>query len=137
VKVIFDTNVLIAAFLTEGTSKDVMDTVLSRRECVISPYILEEFRRVLTSKKFELPKTLVESYVDYVCRYSKVEVEDPKIKVACPDANDKKILALCKTVGADFLITGDKVLLEQRSIGNTAIIQPGEFWRATSEPHDA
>ena len=132
-KIVVDTNVLISAFLTEGTSKDVLDVVLSKGFCVLSGYILEEFRETLGSKKFDHPKAVIEGFVGYLSKYSTLTDEDPKIQVKCPDPDDQKILALCQTVNADLLITGDAQLLAMERTGATLIIRPNQFWEAITK----
>lgn len=129
-KIVLDTNVLISAFITEGTSKDVLDAALGRAKCIISPYILDEFHRILRSKKFGFPKNVVDMFESYLTRHCELSHEDPKISVRSPDPNDQKILALCHTVNADFLITGDEELLALVKTGSTQIIRPSQFWKA-------
>lgn len=129
-KVVVDTNVLIAAFLTVGTSREVLETVLAARSSVLSPAILSEFREVLLSKKFQFSRGLVEGFIQYLSRYSKIIQENAVSVPPCSDPGDQKILALCQTVQADFLITGDQELLDLKKVGATVIIRPGEFWKA-------
>ena len=129
-KIVVDTNVLISAFLTEGTSKDVVDVVLGMGCSVLSPYILDEFRDTLRSKKFGFPAHVVEGFVGYLKKYSALKQEDTKIFAECPDPEDQKILSLCHTVHADLLITGDAALLAMKRSGKTLIIPPNRLWEA-------
>ena len=129
-KIVVDTNVLISAFLTVGTSREVLDEILRRRHCILSPYLLEEFRSTLLSEKFNFPSPLVEAFVDYLQQYSTV-VGEEKLNISFSDAQDIPILALCQTVKADFLVTGDGGLLDLKKIGRTLIIRPSGFWKAT------
>ena len=122
-----DTNVLIAAFLTSGTSHEVLEAITSQKSCVLSPYILEEFKRVLTSKKFQFPAQIVDSFVSYLRQHSSIQIEYSDIEIDFSDASDRKILALCHTVAADFLVTGDGELLALKKTGRTIIIQPSDF----------
>lgn len=45
----------------------------------------------------------------------------------CRDPNDDFLLALAKTGKADYLLTGDKDLLELKNIGKTKIITISDF----------
>lgn len=134
-KFVVDTNVLIAAFLTAGTSHEVVESILSRKEGIVSDYILEEFRRVLLSSKFDFPPALVEVFVSHLKRFACLEQVTEKYTVPCTDPADEEILRLCLTVQADYLITGDKVLIAMKKVGSTQIITPSEFWKVLG-PHN-
>ncbi|MBI4971918.1 MAG: putative toxin-antitoxin system toxin component, PIN family [Candidatus Omnitrophica bacterium] len=131
-KVVVDTNVLISAFLTRGTSKEVLDFVLSEKICFVSPYILDEFKRILFSRKFEFPASLIEKFVSHICKFSIISKEDPGLEVDSPDPNDRKILALCQTIKADIFVTGDAELIALKKIGSTHIVRPVDFWKITA-----
>lgn len=45
----------------------------------------------------------------------------------CRDSKDNFILALCKDANADYLLTGDKDLLELRELGTTQILTISAF----------
>ena len=126
-KVVVDTNVLIAAFLQSGSSKAVLEIAFEHSNCILSEYILSEFTEKLLSPKFSFPKKLVEAFVDYLTSHSQVENEDPTHKVSFSDPDDVAILKLCLTAKADYLITGDKELLSLAKIGDTKIVSPAEF----------
>jgi predicted nucleic acid-binding protein len=51
VRVVLDTNVLIAAFATRGLCEDVLRTVLAEHELIVSKFILAELERVLVEKR--------------------------------------------------------------------------------------
>lgn len=126
-KIVIDTNVLISAFLTAGTSHDVLYEVLVRQEGIVSNFILKEFKETLLSKKFSFPLRMVEFFVHYLRQYCLIVDEDPGFSFDFPDPGDYKILALCHTVKADFLITGDAELIGLKKIGKTVIIPPAQF----------
>lgn len=128
-KIVLDTNVLIAAFLTSGNCHEVLEAVITQKSCVLSPYILNEFRHVLTSKKFQFSPALIDQFVIYLEKYCFIQNEHSDIKIDFPDASDRKILALYRTVLADFLVTGDPELLVFKKIGGTRIIKPSDFWK--------
>jgi putative PIN family toxin of toxin-antitoxin system len=44
-KVVLDTNVLIAAFITRGSSSDLLEHCIRQHEIVTSEFILDEFRQ--------------------------------------------------------------------------------------------
>jgi uncharacterized protein len=53
---------------------------------------------------------------------------EPNTKVViCRDPDDDKFLELAKTIDADFIISGDKDLLELKQFQNTTILKPSQF----------
>lgn len=130
-RIVVDTNVLISAFLTAGTSHAVLNEVLTRQECIISSFILKEFKETLSSKKFGFPLRVIDLFVNYLRQYCLIQEEDQGFSFDFPDVSDHKILALCRTVKADFLITGDAATLALKKIGKTVIIPPAQFRKIT------
>ncbi|MDD3847524.1 MAG: putative toxin-antitoxin system toxin component, PIN family [Syntrophorhabdaceae bacterium] len=127
-KVVFDTNVLVAAFLSEGVCYKLLLRA-RKRECklVLSPDIIAEFEGVLL-RKFSLSqseltdvRTLLAEATHETCR--QVEPIDPVSR----DPDDDKILACASVSQADYLVTGDEDLLVIRQYGATKILSPRDF----------
>src|SRR2546428_7387927 len=53
-RIVLDTNVLIAAFISHGTCHELLEHCLNHHELVTSPFILGEFSQTL-GKKFGFP----------------------------------------------------------------------------------
>ena len=126
-RIVFDTNVLISAFIATGTCKDILEYAVETHEVIISPYILKELKEKLIEK-------LGFSTKDYrdirdILKQHLTVVTEKKSLQSFLDKDDIPILNLCLTVKADILVTGDKELLKLRLIGNTKIIPPSEFWK--------
>ena len=49
-RVVLDTNVLVAAFIARGVCTDVFERVVSDHELILSPFVLGEFERVMMDK---------------------------------------------------------------------------------------
>ena len=49
-KVLLDTNVLIAAFITSGVCSDLLDHCIGQHKAVVSEFILDEFRKHMGGK---------------------------------------------------------------------------------------
>jgi predicted nucleic acid-binding protein len=50
VKLVLDTNVLVAAFITHGVCNELLEHCALHHQIILSSHIMEEFRRVLTRK---------------------------------------------------------------------------------------
>jgi putative PIN family toxin of toxin-antitoxin system len=128
-KIILDTNVIIAAFATRGLCSAVFELCLDRFDVVLSEPILKETLKHLHGK-IKLPRpqcNLVVSYLRENCLIS--ETDDPNGSL-CRDPNDLHVLGLAKRSMANFIITGDKDLLDLARFEETKIITPREFWES-------
>jgi uncharacterized protein len=128
VRVVFDTNVLIAAFLTEGVCSKLL--VRARRgefELFLSNDIIQEFERNLR-KKFSLSSSeIIDTHTVLIEATKEIVQKVGPIVPVCRDPEDDKILACAKQVDADYLVTGDQDLLVINRHGRTRIVTPRNF----------
>ena len=68
-KVLLDTNVIIAAFASRGLSADVLELCLSGHTVIASEHILSEVREKLTGK-IALPASIADNILAYLREYS-------------------------------------------------------------------
>jgi uncharacterized protein len=129
VKAVFDTNVLVAAFVSEGVCSKLLIRARKRQfHLFVSPFILQEFERVLV-RKLAVPKGEARDAIRLVSEAADVilllppELEAP----ICRDSNDDNVLACSLAAETDYLVTGDADLLDLRSFRNTLIISPRDF----------
>ncbi len=127
-RAVFDTNVLIAAFLTDGLCSKLLVRA-RRKECdlVLSTDILKEFERILFEKfslsRSELSeaKRLVTEAASGVCTLT------GKVEPMCRDRDDDKVLACAKQCNAEYLVTGDQDLLTIKRYSQVQIVSPRTF----------
>lgn len=125
---VFDTNVLIAALITEGICSKLLHRARTGEFTLAScPFIMKELRRIL-SKKFRLADGEMASAVEPVTEAIDQIIEHTlKIKGVCRDADDDNILACALAAKAEYLVTGDADLLELKSYQGIRIITPRDF----------
>jgi putative PIN family toxin of toxin-antitoxin system len=126
-KLVLDTNVLIAAFISRGHSHELLEHVARHHELFTSEYILEEFREKLEAR-FRMPVAAVEEAI--ALQRSRMEVVEPAplSGIVSRDPEDDPIVATAVAAGADGLVTGDRALLELGAYRGIAIIAPAGFW---------
>ena len=78
-----------------------------------------KFRRFFTQEDTENLIETIQEYAEFVEVKSKIEV--------CRDEKDNFLLSLSKDSQTDFLITGDKDLLDLKQFESTKIITMTEF----------
>lgn len=109
-RIVFDTNVLFAAFVAHGVCAGLYEECLLRGRIVVSQFILEELQEKLLTKA-KLSQVEVEEVIDAVSADAEILETQPLATRVCRDADDDWILATALAAKADALVTGDKDLL--------------------------
>jgi uncharacterized protein len=127
VRIVLDTNVLIAAFLSRrGRCNRLVEYCGREHHLVTSEFILEELRDKFRSK-FKMSPQLAEEGV--VALTSRMEVVEPR-PLAVPvsrDPDDDWVLATALAGRCALIVTGDKDLLSLGSFNGIRIIPPADF----------
>jgi putative PIN family toxin of toxin-antitoxin system len=128
VRAVFDTNVLVAAFISEGLCARLLSRARRRHfELFLCPNILEEFQTVLR-RKFKASPEEIEQAVALMGEATQEMVEAPsEAPRICRDPDDDRILACASAAAADCLVTGDDDLLVLKKHGKIRILTPREF----------
>ncbi len=127
-RALFDTNVLLAAFLTEGICEKLLTRARKRQFTLITcPFILHEFERIL-AKKFLATKQEKETASALIAEAAGAVVHPSEIPSgACRDSDDENVLACAVEAAAEYLVTGDKDLLHMKTFKGIRIIAPRDF----------
>ena len=126
-RLVLDSNVIIAAFATRGLCHALFEYCLENHEVIICEEILGEVRAALLGK-IKVPEKVV-GQVDNYLRNSAELVRPAALSIRdLKDRSDLPILGAAVSSGADFLITGDGELLLLRKVDDTEIVSPRAFW---------
>ena len=126
-KAVFDTNVLVAAFVTEGVCAKLLGRARRKQlDLVISLFILKEFENVLL-KKFSASKEQMRAAAKLILEVAQRVNPAPKVSGVCRDPDDDQILSCALSAKADCLVTGDFDLLELKEFHGIRILTPGAF----------
>ena len=127
-KAVFDTNVLIAAFLTEGICSGLL--IRARKQAfnlVLCDDIIREFEGILI-KKFKLTSTDISEISAIVSEAASEILHNlGPIPNICRDPNDDMIIACAIDAAADYIVTGDEDLLILKRYKDIVIINPRNF----------
>ena len=123
---VLDTNVLIAAFISQGSCHTLVERCLTIHSCITSEFILNELREKLTEKFKYSDKDA--AAVETLLR-SKMQVVEvaPLEKNICRDPDDDQVLGTAVSGKATCIVTGDKDLLTLKKFGTIDILSPSEF----------
>ena len=125
-KLVLDTNVLIAALIARGVCADLLEHCVLFHSIVASDLILNELRGHLVGK---FTYTDQEADEAIALLESQVEVVTPKSldQPVCRDPDDDQVLATAVAAQAECIVTGDKDLLVLQSYEDIEIVSPGDF----------
>jgi len=128
-KVVLDTNILVSALLFQAELAGIVDLWKKGRIIpVLSKETFTEFKAVLEYPKFSLTqqeiKVIIEEEV--LPYFEVIEVTD-NIKGICRDVDDDKFIACAVSASADFIVTGDKDLLDLGKYKSVKIISASVF----------
>jgi len=133
-KVVIDANVMISAAFG-GRPLEAVVQALQNHEVYLSLTIERELREVILGLSKKLTKEQIffiqEKFQQVLSLAKRVSVSTHV--VLSRDAKDDHYLSLCREVGADFLVTGDKDLLSiseeslKKNKISCLIVSPQEF----------
>jgi len=127
-RILFDTNVLIAAFLTRGQSFDIIKDAVYKHEVFYTDFILEEFSRTVVVKFSAISPQARQLAVSVIKKYLTCGVSASVSPSVCRDPDDDQILADAVTNHIDLLFTGDKDLLVLKKHQTIHILSPNQYW---------
>ncbi len=126
-KVVLDSNVIIAAFASQGLCHVLFEHCLENHEIILCEEILAEVSEKLRLK-IKLPQKTVggiDRYLRFNASIVEPEVVDPQI---CRDINDLMVIGAALAARAAYIITGDNDLLTIDSFKDVLIVNPRRFW---------
>lgn len=123
--VVIDTNVFISGIFWGDKPQTIIQAWQKNKFILLlSPYLLAEISTVLErfGASDQQKKIILDRLLNHSLRIN------PKLKATiCRDPKDNFLLDLCEQGKADYLVTGDKDLLELTKYKQTSILKPGIF----------
>jgi putative PIN family toxin of toxin-antitoxin system len=134
-KVVFDTNIFISAFVVRGSlgERAFLFAQQKRFDLCTSVPILTETARKLRDKFNQADQDITDA-LKLISRASTVYKPSERVDVLA-DAPDNRILECASAAGADLIVTGDRHLLKLRNYQGIPIIRLADLLRMfPSEP---
>ena len=127
-RIVLDTNVTISAFFWKGHPRAVYDLVRERRLTLLSSVkIGAEFIRVLAYSRFGLNSAEILPIVNDLRKYAHFIEIKSKVDIVKEDPTDSIFLECALDGKADYIISGDKHLLDVGIYEGGMVIRPKEF----------
>ncbi|MGB7293991.1 MAG: putative toxin-antitoxin system toxin component, PIN family [Candidatus Aminicenantales bacterium] len=129
-RVLFDTNVLVSAFATEGLCARLLLRANRREfELFMPPVIREEFEKAseakigLTAEEIRAALLLLEE----IAKPGDSAKCDIRFSKVCRDESDQAVLEAALACRAEIIVTGDRDLLDLGEFRHIRMLTPREF----------
>lgn len=123
-RLVLDTNVLIAAFISHGVCNELLEHCVLNHDVVLSNFIFDELK-----DKFKFTTRETNAVISLLrSRCSIVNTQTLPSPVS-RDPDDDNIIATAISGTCDCIITGDKDLLDLKKTGDVLIVSPSQFWQ--------
>lgn len=130
-RVVFDANVLIAAYAARGLCEATLELCIANDDLFLTKTILADVREKLI-RRIKLPAVTADEIVSFLKNNAELVIPAAVPPGLCRDADDNDILGAAKTAAADNLITGDEDLLVIGDYAGAKIVKPRQYWEAFS-----
>lgn len=127
-----DTNVLFSAAISRGLCFEIIADGIKQQRIFLSEYILDELAEVL-ARKSSYATDEQAGVIAYFRKPGVATLVAPAgvPAAACPDSKDLQVLGTAITAKAEYLVTGDRHLLELKKYRGIRIVSPREFLQHT------
>lgn len=121
-RLVLDTNVLVAAIAADGLCRDLVRLRLRQHTIITSKALLAELRRTVRNK-FKIASEELR-FLSLFEERAELVVPAPLGKRICRDRDDDIVLATAIAGRADLIVTGDNDLLVLKQFRGIGILSP-------------
>ena len=127
-KVVVDTNVVISGVFFGGMPSRVLEAWRDGEfDLVVSPEVLEEYRRVGEELTARFPGVSLAPFLALLVMNAEI-IEPPDLpEQVSRDSDDDKFIACALAANCQTIISGDKDLLEVTGYQDLKVVAPREF----------
>jgi len=130
-RAVLDTNVLISSVIATGVPHEiVVKGFSSEYQIVVSVATLTEFRDTLLKypEKFHMDEEDVQQEVETIRYFAEFVDPDEEITAVEDDPDDDKFLEAAVAGNVDYIVSGDRHLLDLDSFRGIDIVEPRAFY---------
>jgi putative PIN family toxin of toxin-antitoxin system len=127
-RIVLDTNVFISGIFFSGPPYQILKAWRDGRvQLVVSPSILDEYRRIGAELALEFQDVDLKPFLDLLTVQAEIVLAPTLLPVIQDDPSDDKFLEAAVAGKASYIISGDKHLLKLSEFQGIQILKPGDF----------
>ncbi|HMV97959.1 MAG TPA: putative toxin-antitoxin system toxin component, PIN family [Anaerolineales bacterium] len=126
-RAVLDTNILISSALGGALVLVLEKWDAGVFSVVVTTDILSEYFEVLNRPKFGLKQETIDKITTYIYQFSEFVIPEEKIRFIEEDPKDDKFLEAAIAGNVDFIVSGDKHLLDLKEFRSVPILSGREF----------
>lgn len=132
---VYDTNVVVSGLISDkGIPALLLDLAFNKQVAlVLSPEVFDEYERVVSRPKLQIPKTHREAVLKKIRALARWVEPRQRVTVSI-DPDDNRFLECAATGEVDFLVTGN-LRHFPKTFRGTRVVSPRQFfeifWRAS------
>ena len=126
-RVVLDTNIFVSMALGGQVGKINDEWRAGKFILVVSEDIVSEYLDVLQRPKLRLKSRTIATIVNRVYRKAEFVTPEEKILIVLADTTDNKFIEAAITGKTDYIVSGDKHLLDLKEYKSIPIITAREF----------
>jgi uncharacterized protein len=126
-RLVLDSNVIVAAFAARGICSALFEYCIENHEVVLCEEMLEEIDRALV-RKVRVPRSVAREVLEYLRDHAQEVVAAAVPADVCRDKRDLPVLGAAVAGGCRCIVTGDADLLAVGRHAGIEILSPRAFW---------
>jgi putative PIN family toxin of toxin-antitoxin system len=126
-RVVIDTNVIVSAYLGGRLEAIIVAWIAGKFVLTVSNQIVSEYITVLSRPKFKIVRGELDDFAALILSKAEFVLPEESIYVVEADPSDNKFLEAAVTGRADYIVSGDKHLLDLKEFQGIAILTPHVF----------
>ena len=127
-RIVLDTNVLISVVVYGGNPRKILKAAISGAFGIsVSETLIQELQDVLQRPQFGLGVQFIQNTVAELTSIAEWVAPAKHHLLVKDDPSDNLVLDCAVAADADYLVTGDKHLLQLQKCGTVKILNPQQF----------
>ena len=127
-KVVLDTNVLVSGIFFSGPTAGILrGWSQGKFQLVLSPEILDEYKRVSAELAVKYPGIDIQRILDLIVVHSAMCSPAALPQRVCEDPDDDKFIAAAIDTRTKIIVSGDKHLLRESGYQGVSVVTPRQF----------
>lgn len=126
-RTVLDTNIIVSSALGGALVLILEKWDEGKFTVIVTSDILREYFEVFNRSKFKLKQETIDRITRYLYQFSEFVVPEERIEFVKSDRADDKFLEAAVAGQVDFIVSGDKHLLDLKEFRSIPIISGREF----------